>query len=124
MQKHTLAVGAPSGRRWRHTASRLGHFTSDSATRWSACSTGILLDTSNSSWGKPLYKYHYIEESGGTFYVRKPGLSKEARIGRPDMGWIDGSMATALALVENDAGEKAKSVPLRAHADGAAGCSR
>jgi len=49
-------------------------------------------------------KYYHIEESGGTFYVRKPGWAGRISIGSTR------SMATALALVENDAGEKIKSV--------------
>jgi len=49
-------------------------------------------------------KYYYIEESGGSFYARKPGWAGRISVGST------GSMATALALVESDAGEKVKSV--------------
>ena len=42
------------GERSRPTASRPGHFTNGSATRYSARSTGILPGTSSSSCGKPL----------------------------------------------------------------------
>jgi hypothetical protein len=45
MPRPMLAFGVQSGRHSRLTASRLGHFMSDLATRCLAHSTGILLDT-------------------------------------------------------------------------------
>jgi hypothetical protein len=49
-------------------------------------------------------KYYYIEESGGSFYVRKPGW-----MGRVSVGSAK-SMAIALAIIEKDAGEEVSSV--------------
>jgi hypothetical protein len=49
-------------------------------------------------------KYYYIEESGGKYYVRKPGDFFRHSVGTAN------SMTNALALVENDAGSKVTSV--------------
>jgi len=48
-QRHMLALGARSGPRSRHTASRRGRFMSGSVTRYSARSTVAPAGTANSS---------------------------------------------------------------------------